>query len=362
MQVQAPARREIEEFAARSESMWGNMSSEQIIVVRPAALGDVDGLVGLAIAAGPGMTNLQPDPDTLTAKVEASVAALAQARDSLASPVLFVLDMGGQMVGTAAVYPNIGSHWPFYSYKRSAITNVSQVLNKRVTTEVLNPVNDLVGYAEVGGLFVSPVARGKAVGRLAARSRYMFMAEHRAFFPAKVMAEMRGFQTNTGVSPVWDAIGSRFYDLPFEEADKLSGLLGNQFIAELGPKLPIYADLLPAGAQAALGRPHRDSQRAYELLLEEGFEDMGYIDIFDGGPQVVANLDQIACSRQNRVSIVEIGEPTEGAQTLVSAGHGDAFRATRGAAVVAGETVRIAADMAQALGVKAGDPLRHTPF
>src|SRR3546814_8828873 len=68
--------------------------------------------------------------------------------------------------------------------------------------------------------------------------------------------------------------------MDFDEADRFGGRYGNQFIAELGPHFPLYADLLPPAARAALGRPHAQSRPAYDMLLAEGFRDEGYIDVF----------------------------------------------------------------------------------
>ena len=86
----------------------------------------------------------------------------------------------------------------------------------------------------MGGLFVDPTARGHAVGGLTARSRYLFIALHREWFGRRVMAELRGWQDAEGKSPVWEAIGRRFYDMDFEDADRTNAVEGNQFIADLG--------------------------------------------------------------------------------------------------------------------------------
>src|SRR3546814_12409904 len=89
----------------------------------------------------------------------------------------------------------------------------------------------------------------------------------------RVMAELRGHQSADGTSPVWEALGRPFYRMDFDEADRFGGRYGNQFIAELGPHFPLYADLLPPAARAALGRPRAQSRPAYDMLLAEGFRD-----------------------------------------------------------------------------------------
>ena len=56
---------------------------------------------------------------------------------------------------------------------------------------------------------------------------------------------MRGWQAETGRSPFWDHLGSKFFGLGFDSADHLSAVGDKRFIAELMPKYPIYVDLLP---------------------------------------------------------------------------------------------------------------------
>ena len=149
---------------------------------------------------------------------------------------------------------------------------------------------DLDGEAEIGMLFIDPNMRSGALGTLAARSRYLLIAAHRDWFGRRVMAELRGWLDAEGRSPVWEATGRHFYDMDFHEADRTGALTGNQFIADLGPRYPLYLSLLPAAAQVALGQPHDDGRPAFDMLVAEGFHAGDYVDIFDGGPTLVADI------------------------------------------------------------------------
>jgi arginine N-succinyltransferase len=264
------------------------------------------------------------------------------------------------VAGAAALFPSIGNDWPFYSYKRSNLRNRSLALEKTVTVETLTLNNDLGGMAEVGGLVVMPRARGSGAGRLAAQSRYLFMAEHRDWFPGSVMAEMRGYIDARGRSPVWEALGRPFYQMNFEDADHFSAVAGNQFIAELGPRHCLYISMLPEDARSALGRPHDASRIAYDMLLKEGFRDTGYCDIFDGGPQVFSEIDELRILRNGRQSIVDaIGISGEAVDSLCSAGRGAAFRVVR-APIVSGEgRLSLSGRDAATLRIGAGDRVRH---
>jgi arginine N-succinyltransferase len=345
------------------------------LVVRPARADDVEGLFRLAEAAGSGMTNLQPDRALLADRLEASTAALesAAARDAGAA-IFFVVercgeegDASGPLVGTASIFPRIGVEWPFYSYRRTRQAQTHKALGKTVAHEMLILANDFDGGAEIGGLFVDPGARGAAAGRLTARSRYLFIAEHRDWFGRQVISDLRGYQDAAGASPFWEALGREFYDMDFAEADRMNAVVGNQFIADLSPKHPIYARLLPPAAREALGRPHDQGRRAMDMLLEEGFHDEGYVDIFDGGPTLCARIDNLRAVRDNRrVEVAEVVDTIERAATadqLVSAGSGADFRAARGALVVDGaNAAQLERGLARALRVGPGDYVRHVAF
>ena len=344
-----------------------------MLVVRPARRGDVDGLYRLAQAAGPGMTNLQPDHGLLRERLKASEAALlSEDFRALGAPMFLVVERlgadgaatDGALVATACIFSRIGVEWPFYSYRLTRQAQTHKALNKVVAHDVLLLANDFDGAAEVGGLFVDASARGAAAGRLTARSRYLFLAEHRHWFGRQVISDMRGWQDESGGSPVWEALGREFYDMDFAEADRINAVQGNQFIADLSPKHPIYASLLPKAARQALGRPHDDGRRAMTLLLEEGFRSEGYIDIFDGGPTLFADIDALRGVRDSRQAIVvALGETSGGPERLISAGAGAAFRCARGPAHV-DETggVTLDATLAKALRLDVGDTVRHVAF
>ena len=196
-----------------------------------------------------------------------------------------------------------------------------------------------------------------------ARARYHFIALHRTWFPDLVVAELRGYQDDQEASPFWEAVGRHFYQMSFAEADLLNGRTGSQIIHELGPQDPIHVSLLPKDAQDAIGQPHRDGRRALELLLEEGFENPGYVDIFDAGPTVIAEIDRLQALRQGTYAkISKIEENGSGTDCLVATGQGHAFRAARGRIRADEDGVIIAPDLARALNVEPGSTLYHAPF
>lgn len=332
------------------------------VVIRPAASSDLEALHALALSAGLGMTNLPPCRERLGGLLAGSAAALNGDRKA-GSQILLVMEAAGEVVGTGCIFPSVGGDWPFYSYRIGRLRQTSQALGKVVENTILTPVNDYDGSAEVGGLFVRPGLRGLAGGRLMARSRYLFMAEHRDWFGDRVVSELRGFQEEDGRSPFWEAVGRKFYGLEFREADRISVGAGKQVIADLGPKYPIYLNLLPPDAVQTVGKFHPDGARAHALLTEEGFRFEGCIDIFDAGPTMVADIDNLRAVRDSRITrVAEVGPCEDGPEVLACHGAVEEFRASRGQVQWIGDELRVSPELAQALKVQAGDVIRHVEF
>jgi arginine N-succinyltransferase len=297
--------------------------------VRPAARADLDGLKALAELTGGGFTNLPNDRAALAERLdwsERSFAAVLSEPDD--EKYMLVLEHGGtgRIGGTASLFSRVGVRWPFYSYKLTTLSMQSKELGRTFRTGVLHLVNDFDGASEVGGLFLHPELRTGGLGRLLARSRYLFLARHRARFGDRVLAELRGRMRDDGGSPFWDGLAGKFFGMGFREADAFNAVQGNQFIADLMPKFPVYVALLPEDAQEALGKPHAAGVAAQRMLEAEGFAFHGYVDIFDGGPTMDARVGDLRTVReavQARVTGVLAGE---GSARLVAAGTLNAFR------------------------------------
>ena len=76
-----------------------------------------------------------------------------------------------------------------------------------------------------------------------------------------------------------------------------------------------------------MGQPHPTGKPALRMLEEEGFYFDRYIDIFDGGPTVIADTDDIRAIRESTEET--ISEIADGGRTkmLVAAGRLKDFRA-----------------------------------
>ena len=298
--------------------------------VRPATGDDFRAIYQMAKLTGGGFTNLPPDRGTLVAKLDRSDKSFARQEDGQTGDMyMFVLEdpKTGLVRGTCQVFGQVGVIQPFYSYHLSTLTQTSPELGKTFRNQLLTLTTDLEGCSEVGGLFLHPELRAGGWGSLLARSRYLFMKLHRARFGERTLAELRGVMNEAGHCPFWDGLAGRFFGMSFPEADEFNAVHGTRFIADLMPRTPIYVAMLAETAQAVIGQPHPSGRAALRMLEEEGFYFDRYVDIFDGGPTVTADTDDIRTLRESRrETICEISGGGK-VKALVGSGRLKEFRA-----------------------------------
>jgi len=308
--------------------------------LRAARAADLEHLYEMAKLTGGGFTNLPPDRAALRNKLERAEASFASDTDTLVDE-LFVLVLEdartGAVRGTCQLMTQVGQRWPFYSYRLNTLTQYSQELDRTVRAELLSLVTDLEGSSEVGGLFLHPNERAGGLGLLLARSRYMFVAMHRKRFGDRILAELRGIIDERGGSPFWDGVAGRFFGMSFQDADYFNAINGNQFIADLMPKHPVYIAMLNDDARSVIGVPHPNGRAAMRMLEDEGFRADGYVDIFDGGPTMVARTDQVTSVKSSVSAIVTGMQVGEGERAILATGRLGTFRACFGARVLDGD-------------------------
>lgn len=328
--------------------------------IRAARRDDLNALYEMAKLTGGGFTNLPADRDTLAAKLERSAAGFERVGENQAGDLyVFVLEefATGKIRGTCQVFGEVGTEQPFYSYRITALSQQSTELDRTFRNQLLNLVTDLEGSSEVGGLFLNPQARAGGLGMLLARSRYLFIKQHRPRFGDRTLAELRGVMDQAGHSPFWDALGGRFFGMTFPEADDFNAVNGTQFIADLMPTTPIYVAMLPEAARAVIGQPHPTGRAALRMLEKEGFAWDNYVDIFDGGPTVVSQTDKIKSIRDSDwhafAGTLEDGEASE---MLVATGRLENFICCYAAAKLNDDgSIQLDSEAVEMLGIEAGD-------
>ena len=337
--------------------------------IRAARGSDVDALLELAKLTGGGFTNLPADRNSLAERLQWSDDSFARVEEAPHDELYILLleqTSTNRIGGCGMVFSRIGAQWPFYSYKIGTLSQTSRELQRTFSMPFLSLVTDHDGASEVGGLFLHPDLRTGGLGRLLARARYLFIAQHRARFGKKMLAELRGVLDEDGNSPFWDALGRKFFGMPFPEADAFNAIHGSQFIADLMPTAPIYTALLPEAAQAVIGQPHPKGRGALAMLEAEGFQYDNYVDIFDGGPTVTARTDDLRSIRESRAATVgRLCTSGDGfARALVATGLLTEFRAWIGhvGAELEPGTCALPAGEAGVMSVKIGDVVRHVGF
>jgi arginine N-succinyltransferase len=333
-----------------------------MIVVRAVKTEDLDALVSLAQETGPGLTTFKPDRDALAARMERASKTMEGRAAPYEAGYFFVMEDTAthDVAGVCGIEAQVGLEQPFYNYRVSTVVHASQELGVWTKMSLLNISHDLTGYAEVCSLFLSPRYRAHGVGGLLSRSRFMFMAQFRDCFPERLCAELRGHFDADGTSPFWRAVGSHFYQIDFNAADYLSAHGRKSFLAELMPRYPVYADLLPQEARDVIGHTHRDTAPARKMLEAEGLRYQGHVDIFDAGPVLECYVSDLRTVRESVVVPVVIGVPAEadGVRSLVSNTSMLGFRVGMAPGGVEAGTMRLSADDAAALDVREGDLVR----
>lgn len=298
-------------------------------IVRSASPGDLDRLEAMIAHVDPGMLTMPASREAMAQRIQRSVEAFARPSAPPQNECYFlVMEEAGEIIGTASLFTNLGVERPFYSYRISRDSNFSPELKVKVELDLLNLVNDYHGDTELGTLFIERKARGGGRGRLLSFARLLLIAADPARFGPRAMAEIRGWTDETGRSPFWDAVGAKFFKLEYRDADARSAR-DHRFIADLMPRYPIYADLLPAEARRVIGKPHPDAEPAVALLKSQGFHFNQVVDIFDAGPCVEAFVDQIDIVRN--VVRMKADEFTSGSESagLIAAASMARFAVTQ---------------------------------
>ena len=332
-----------------------------MLVVRPAGPADLDHLLELAILSGPGFTSLPEDPDQLSERLDLSRDSFSGKLDPKACWYTVMLEESdtGDVDGIGSVKAAVGLNRPFFSFRVVTNTQSSPSVDVKLDHQTLVLVNECTGWTEVGSLFLKADRRKGGAGRLLSQARYMLIGAQPELFNENVLAELRGVFTPDGGCPFWDHVAHKFFPMPFDEADMMTGSTDKQFILDLAPRHPIYIELLPEPARAVLGKVHPQGVPAMALLESEGFRPNGLVDIFDAGPTVACGRDNIRTVRDARPMTVALGDHVEAElPSLISTDSVTAFRAVRQKVGVEGDVATLSAETADALRVKAGDVVR----
>jgi arginine N-succinyltransferase len=337
-------------------------------VVRPVEIADIAALEALAAVTMPGVHTLPKTREKIAASVERSIASFAAHVDIPSEEsYLFVLEslLDKSIFGTAAIFASAGSNGTYFSFRNDVIQQVSRDLNISHSVHALTLCSELTGYSQLSGFCLQDLAHAGVEAALLSRARLLFAALAPQRFGDRFFVPLAGITDPDGESPFWDAVGRKFFQMDFLEAERVIGGARNRtLIVELMPHYPVYVPLLPGAAQAAMGQIHPSGEVPFHLLTEEGFEADDYIDIFDGGPILQAHkqaLRSFTAAMLRRVAAPNpdpaAPEPVALVNYAIASGMGADFRAAIVccAALEADAEINLPPQLQQALGVVPGD-------
>ncbi|NRD75353.1 arginine N-succinyltransferase [Shewanella sp. VB17] len=335
-----------------------------MLIIRPILSSDFEALYQIAEESGHGMTSLPVNEALLKnkiARVEASF--LKEVDKPFDEGYLMVLEdtETGEVVGTCGLEAAVGMEDAFYHYRLGTEVYYSEQIDVRNEVETLTLCHDYTGAAELCTLFLRESYRKNNNGRMLSRSRFLFLAQHSQRFGQTVIAEMRGQSDKEGHSPFYNWLQKHFLGIDFVEADYLSGLGKKAFMAEMMPKKSVYVCLLPEEAQKVIGEVHSNTRPALNLLKAEGFRFRGYVDIFDAGPTVECNINDIRSVKESRLLSINIGvAPISEISYIIANTQLVNYRATSSTLLVSADSdeVVISPELAAGLLLKQGDQIR----
>jgi arginine N-succinyltransferase len=264
--------------------------------LRSATLNDLDDLYELSQLMV--FISLPPDRDIIRSKIESSIRAFTKPSKYLwENYYLFVLEdvKAKRIIGASMIHAQHGTDdEPHYYFSVSSESKFSKTLNTGFIHGTLKLGLDTNGPTEIGGLILHPEFRksDKRLGKQLSYVRFLYMGMNKSSFKENVHSELMPPFDSEGHAPLWEAIGRRFLNMEYHDADILSRS-NKEFILSLFPADTIYLTLLPIEARNAVGKVGEDTIPVKKMLENIGFKYTNEIDPFDGGPHYRANMKDI---------------------------------------------------------------------
>ena len=340
-----------------------------MFLIRSATSDDLKSVQRLAAVLN--TVNLPNDPKALETLIDLSERSFSGKVPPLEREYLFVMEHKKKIIGTSQIIAQHGTREaPHIYFDVLDEERYSQTIDKHFRHKVLRIGFDYEGPTEIGGLVLDPDYRGAPgkLGKQLSYVRFVFMAIHRDEFRDRVLAELLPPLGKDGKSPLWEALGRRFTDMDYLEADRTSKT-NKEFIQNLFPSGMIYASLLDEAAQDVLGKVGPQTEGVKKMLMQVGFQPLGRIDPFDGGPHFEAKTDDVWPITQtkrgkavvvDRTTIVDtVGESADGLVAFEPAKKSrkkdSCFRCVQTEFRLSGKDIEIPSEAAKDLKLEDGD-------
>ncbi|NUP13948.1 MAG: arginine N-succinyltransferase [Polyangiaceae bacterium] len=276
-----------------------------------------------------------------------------------------------KIIGTSMIMAQLGRRGaPYIYFDVIDEEKYSATIDKHFHHTILKIGYSYQGPTEIGGLVMDPAYRKSTerLGTMISYVRFLYIGAHRDLFRDEIVAELLPPLEPDGTSHLWEALGRRFTDMSYAEADLLSKK-NKEFIKGLFPEGVIYATLLSKEAQDVVGKVGAQTKGVEKLLRRIGFRYAHRVDPFDGGPHFSATPEEIApvCETRRTTEFRELSPADPKRRGLVAlefdvppffrAVPADVFTPPRSE-----DAVGISADAIAALDLRPGREILVLPF
>lgn len=242
--------------------------------------------------------NLPADEDMIRSKIESSMKSFKNPSEDLSKNYyIFVLENfeTGHILGVSMIHAQHGTeNEPHFYMSVGQEAKFSQTINTGFVHGTLKLGLETNGPTEIGGLILDPEHRGSKdkLGKQLSFVRFLYMAASPERFKPMIHSELLPPFDKHGNSPLWEAVGRRFLNMNYTEADLLSRN-NKEFILSLFPSENIYQTLLPMEARESIGKVGKETEPVKKMLESIGFKYTYEVDPFDGGPHYRCPLKEI---------------------------------------------------------------------
>ena len=274
--------------------------------------------------------NLPPDKRMLAKKIRTSLNAFNDEEENHEDDYfIFVLinSETNALIGVSMIHGKHGTEAePHFYLTVGHEKKYSESINTGFIHGTLKLGIETNGWTEIGGLILSPEYRGNPykLGKQLSFCRFLYMAQHPSKFTPVIHSELMPPLDEHGNSPLWEAVGRRFMNMNYQDADKLSRD-NKDFILSLFPQGTIYETLLTPEARDSIGRVGRETEPVKKMLESIGFNYTNEVDPFDGGPHYRATLEDIKLVKNAFSSEFELASDQDGPfkKFLIHLNHND---------------------------------------
>ena len=282
--------------------------------LRSAQLSDIHDLFELSQMLS--FINLPADKELLKKKINISLKSFANLNRRVEdNTYIFILEdlQDKKVIGTSMIHGKHGTESvPHFFFKVSRERKYSSTIHTGFTHGTLKFGFETNGYSEIGGLMLHPDYRNNRdkLGKQLSFVRFLYIALNRKKFTDHIHTELMPPLDIEGHSPLWEAIGRRFVNMEYQDADKLSRK-NKEFILSLFPQESIYITLLPPNARNTIGDVGEETRPVVRMLESVGFEYAEEVDPFDGGPHYRAKTEEIKPVKELFTGILAPPSPSQ---------------------------------------------------